>query len=444
MADADKFSESDVFRFEGDGLQFKAKLIGVEAVSDYRGDDVCRNAIANLKAQVLTRKEHKSRIWVNLRLEGVRLSNQVPIDPNIVAYNLPIARVSYVFKDGTDPRAFGMIYRNYCDDTGENSEKGQHRFFAIKTEKPAAALLLDLKELFQVKHEIAMRQVENQKKIVEEEEEIARRPRAPSKAATELLSMQSELATLDTTRSQLTTAVDASESVAAPQQPAASSSGLADLQDVFSASTNSQPQQVPIQQQAMYGGPHQQQAMYGAPQQQSMYGAPQQPAMYAAPQQQAMYGAPQQQAMYAAPQQQAMYGAPQQQQAVYGAPQQQAMYGAPQQQQAVYGAPQQQPMQFGQQPISTAPNYYGVQAQSTPPPLQVAGGPSDAPLLQPLQLNPPAAGKASGKAASPQPQLFSDLLSDFGAGQLSKKEPAKTGAAARPTLSQLKSEAGGQ
>lgn len=40
-------------RFGGDGVSFKAKLIGVDPVSAPRGDKMCKNAMARLKVKVL-------------------------------------------------------------------------------------------------------------------------------------------------------------------------------------------------------------------------------------------------------------------------------------------------------------------------------------------------------------------------------------------------------
>ena len=90
---------------------------------------------------MLARKEHKQRIWVNLRLNEVLLSSQEPDVGTL--YNLPVVHISFVWKDANDGRALGLICRDSDKKFTENDdesdtqtvEEGQHRFYAIKTEK---------------------------------------------------------------------------------------------------------------------------------------------------------------------------------------------------------------------------------------------------------------------------------------------------------------------
>ena len=66
-----------------------------------------------------------------------------------------IERISFVVIDPRDTRAFGYIY---------NTSDDRHQFWAIKTERAAAATVLALKELF----ELAFEQFTNAEKSKEE------------------------------------------------------------------------------------------------------------------------------------------------------------------------------------------------------------------------------------------------------------------------------------
>lgn len=60
-------------RFLGEGVSYKAKLIGILEVSDPRGDRMCQEALADLKMAIRAAGEHKQRITINIAIDGLRL-----------------------------------------------------------------------------------------------------------------------------------------------------------------------------------------------------------------------------------------------------------------------------------------------------------------------------------------------------------------------------------
>lgn len=60
-------------RFLGEGVSFRAKLIGVLEVPEARGDRMCQDALADLKMAIRAAGEHKQRIQVHVAIDGLRL-----------------------------------------------------------------------------------------------------------------------------------------------------------------------------------------------------------------------------------------------------------------------------------------------------------------------------------------------------------------------------------
>ena len=71
--------EVDVSRFEGNGLSFKAKLIGIEDVPEARGDQMCQDALLKLKNAVRVSGEHKQKIFINVTLEGLKIVDAISL-----------------------------------------------------------------------------------------------------------------------------------------------------------------------------------------------------------------------------------------------------------------------------------------------------------------------------------------------------------------------------
>ncbi|KAM7025849.1 disabled homolog 2 isoform 1-T2 [Acridotheres tristis] len=153
---AEKTDESLLARFKGDGVKYKAKLIGIDDVPEARGDKMSQDSMMKLKgmaAAARSQGQHKQKIWVNISLSGIKIIDE---KTGVIEHEHPVNKISFIARDVTDNRAFGYI----CG--GE----GQHQFFAIKTAQQAEPLVSDLKDLFQLIYN--MKKKEEEKKKSEE------------------------------------------------------------------------------------------------------------------------------------------------------------------------------------------------------------------------------------------------------------------------------------
>ncbi|XP_050421792.1 uncharacterized protein LOC126834128 isoform X2 [Adelges cooleyi] len=139
-------------RFMGDGVTFKAKLIGILEVSEARGDRMCQEALFDLKMAIRAAGEHKQRININIAIDGLKLKDEKTGE---CLYHHPIHKISFIAQDMVDSRAFGYIFGS--PDTG-------HRFFGIKTEKAASQVVVTMRDLFQTVYELKKQEIERTKK----------------------------------------------------------------------------------------------------------------------------------------------------------------------------------------------------------------------------------------------------------------------------------------
>uniref|UniRef100_A0A8C4X6K1 PID domain-containing protein n=1 Tax=Erpetoichthys calabaricus TaxID=27687 RepID=A0A8C4X6K1_ERPCA len=75
----DKTDEFLLARFRGDGVRYKAKLIGVDDVPEARGDKMSQDSMMKLKgmaAAARTQGHHKQRIWINISLAGIKIIDE--------------------------------------------------------------------------------------------------------------------------------------------------------------------------------------------------------------------------------------------------------------------------------------------------------------------------------------------------------------------------------
>ncbi|GIY20990.1 protein disabled [Caerostris darwini] len=133
----EKSDKNSPSKYEGDGVIFKAKFIGLESVSDARGDKMCQEAMQRLKSNVKNIGPHKRKINICVSLQGIKIKDE---KTGAVMYHHPVSLISFISQDITDARAFGYVF-------GSTSEP--HQFIAIKTEKPAFHVVLALRDLFQ-------------------------------------------------------------------------------------------------------------------------------------------------------------------------------------------------------------------------------------------------------------------------------------------------------
>ncbi|XP_028834071.1 DAB adaptor protein 1b isoform X1 [Denticeps clupeoides] len=135
-------------RFRGDGVRYKAKLIGIDEVSAARGDKLCQDSMMKLKGIAATARskgEHKQRVFLTVSFGGIKIYDE---RSGVLQYHHAVHEISYIAKDTRDHRAFGYV----C------GKEGNHKFVAIKTGHSAQPLILDLRDLFTLVYEIRQRE----------------------------------------------------------------------------------------------------------------------------------------------------------------------------------------------------------------------------------------------------------------------------------------------
>ncbi|KAK6322740.1 hypothetical protein J4Q44_G00075320 [Coregonus suidteri] len=150
----EKTDEYLLSRFQGDGVRYRAKLIGIDDVPEARGDKMSQDSMMKLKGMAIafrSQGKHKQRIWVNISMSGIKIINE---KTGVIEHEHIVNRISFIARDVTDNRAFGYV----C------GAEGQHQFFAIKTGQQAEPLVIDLKDLFQVIFNMKKKESESSQK----------------------------------------------------------------------------------------------------------------------------------------------------------------------------------------------------------------------------------------------------------------------------------------
>ncbi|XP_047426011.1 disabled homolog 2 isoform X2 [Mugil cephalus] len=219
----EKTDEYLLGRFQGDGVRYKAKLIGIDDVPEARGDKMCQDSMMKLKGMAVAARsqgKHKQRIWINISMSGIKIIDE---KSGVIEHEHAVNKISFIARDVTDNRAFGYV----C------GAEGQHQFFAIKTAQQAEPLVVDLKDLFQVifnmrkKEAEASQKGENGSTVVENGNDASLSTNSGGKSAqaVEQLDLFGDMSTPPDIRAPNSTSNDlfGAELFAAVPQPEASS-----------------------------------------------------------------------------------------------------------------------------------------------------------------------------------------------------------------------------
>ncbi|XP_074506642.1 DAB adaptor protein 1b isoform X1 [Sebastes fasciatus] len=135
-------------RFRGDGVRYKAKLIGIDEVTAARGDKLCQDSMMKLKGMASSARskgEHKQRVFLTVSFGGIKIYCE---RSGVLMHHHSVHEISYIAKDTRDHRAFGYV----C------GKEGHHKFVAIKTSQSAEPLIIDLRDLFTLIYDIKQRE----------------------------------------------------------------------------------------------------------------------------------------------------------------------------------------------------------------------------------------------------------------------------------------------
>ncbi|CAF1406472.1 unnamed protein product [Rotaria magnacalcarata] len=190
-------------KFQGNGLSFKCKIIGMEEIQNQREEKLCLELMNSLKTIVRARGEHKQRIQLNLTMTAIKVFDE---GTKTAIIDHEVTHISFVVMDPKDPRAFGYIY---------NTNDGRHQFWAMKTERPAVFTVLALKELF----EIVFGRLKYPKNASEETDEIKSTSASPELSTEQMEQSSTSSISISTPQTTVIFAKPIKQPIQAPRMP---------------------------------------------------------------------------------------------------------------------------------------------------------------------------------------------------------------------------------
>ncbi|KAJ3599311.1 hypothetical protein NHX12_033274 [Muraenolepis orangiensis] len=138
-ASATKVVPDPIARFHGDGVRYKAKLIGMDQVAQAQGDKMCLDSMMKLKGQEAASRshgKHKQRVWLRVCSTGLKIVDE---KSGCVMYEHDGSRISSLRRDQSDARALSYVFQH------------QHSYtlFYIKMANMADPVVDDIQEVCQ-------------------------------------------------------------------------------------------------------------------------------------------------------------------------------------------------------------------------------------------------------------------------------------------------------
>ncbi|KAL4658816.1 hypothetical protein GN956_G2300 [Arapaima gigas] len=127
-------------RFQGEGVRYKAKLIGVDEVSEAHDDKMCLDSMMKLKGQEHAARQHglhKQRVWLKVSDTCVQIIDE---RSGVLEHRHELQKITFMKKDDSEPRAFSYVY----------GQDRTFKLFFIKMANLADPVIEDFKDACQI------------------------------------------------------------------------------------------------------------------------------------------------------------------------------------------------------------------------------------------------------------------------------------------------------